>query len=293
MFYRRKLLLALIESFGGRLTRTDCQKFLFLFCQDTHRNYYDFFPYKYGGFSLLAYQDKRRLTELGFLCESDDFELCPEHSFLAEIKPNDQQSLRWLSSEFKDLRGNALLRKIYVEYPQYTSRSEILPDILTSDEIQRVQTSWNRDTSSCLFTLGYQGLTIDAYLNTLISNNIRAVIDVRKNPSSMKYGFSKNMLQNHLKKGGVEYFHIPELGISSELRQHLDSPESYKRLFEKYSTEILPRQIPALERIQKLLSEHTRIALTCFEKDYHFCHRQKIVEYFSLLPDFNIPISHL
>jgi hypothetical protein len=45
MFYRRKILLALLEAFGGSLKRTDCQKLLFLFCQRRGKNYYDFFPY--------------------------------------------------------------------------------------------------------------------------------------------------------------------------------------------------------------------------------------------------------
>ncbi len=63
MFYRQKILLALIETFGGRLKRTDCEKLLFLFCQKTGRNYYDFFPYRYGGFSLVSYHDKTNLTK--------------------------------------------------------------------------------------------------------------------------------------------------------------------------------------------------------------------------------------
>lgn len=51
MFYRQKLLLALIESNGHSIKRTDLQKLLFLFCQETGQNYYDFFPHKYGPFS--------------------------------------------------------------------------------------------------------------------------------------------------------------------------------------------------------------------------------------------------
>lgn len=293
MFYRRKLLLALLESFGGTLPRTDCQKLLFLFCQYTQQNHYDFFPYKYGNFSLLAYQDKGRLTELGFLNDAENFELKKHLSFMTELKPKDQRSLRWFSSEFKELRGVDLLRKVYLEYPQYTCRSEILPDILTTDEIQRVQIYWNNDTSPCLFTLGYEGLTIDSYLHVLISNNIQALLDVRKNPSSMKYGFSKNALKGYLEKAGIQYFHLPELGISSELRQDLTTPESYKHLFERYISEILPYQSSALEHVQNVLSTYNRIALMCFENDYHFCHRHKIAEYFDQSPSFHTRIVHL
>ena len=293
MFYRRKLLLALIESVGGTLPRTDCQKLLFLFCQYTQRNYYDFFPYKYGSFSLLAYQDKSRLTDLGFLYDSDNFELKTHQSFFTELKPKDQRSLRAFSSELQNLRGTDLLRKAYLEYPQYTCRSEILTGIFTTDEIQRLQTYWNDDISPGLFTLGYEGRTIDAYLHILISNNVQALLDVRKHPSSMKYGFSKNTFKQHLERGGIQYFHLPELGIASKLRQHLTTPESYKHLFDRYQSEILPHQSSSLNQVQQILSQYKRIALTCFEHDYHFCHRHKIAEYFDQLPGFHTRIIHL
>lgn len=47
MCYRRKIILALIEVFGGSLPSTDCEKLLFTFCQQTCKNRYDFFPYKH------------------------------------------------------------------------------------------------------------------------------------------------------------------------------------------------------------------------------------------------------
>ena len=66
MYYRRKILLALIEVFGGSLPNTDCEKLLFTFCQQTGKNHYDFFPYKFGPFSFLSYYDKRRMIDLVF-----------------------------------------------------------------------------------------------------------------------------------------------------------------------------------------------------------------------------------
>lgn len=293
MYYRRKVLLALLEAFGGLLTRTDCQKLLFLFCQYTNRNYYDFFPYKYGSFSLLAYQDKRRLTDLGFLKDSDDFALKGHQNFIACLKKEDMLALNSLAVELKELRGGELIKKAYIEYPQYTSRSEIIHNILTKDEIQRIQLFWNKDNSSCLFTLGYEGLTIDSYLHILISNNISIIIDVRKNPLSMKYGFSKNLLKGFLGKTGIEYLHLPELGVPSEFRQNLKSQMSYKRLFEQYVVDILPKQTAKLEQIRDMLEQKKRVALTCFENDYHYCHRHKITEYLDSISDFHTRIVHL
>ena len=87
MYYRRKILLALIEVFGGSLQSTDCEKLLFNFCQQTGKNHYDFFPYKFGPFSFLSYYDKRRMIDLGLLKQADDFQLSTKHSYLTELTP--------------------------------------------------------------------------------------------------------------------------------------------------------------------------------------------------------------
>jgi hypothetical protein len=293
MFYRRKILMALIEVFGGFLKRTDCQKLLFLFCQQTKRNYYDFFPYKFGGFSLVAYQDKKCLMDLGFLHDDEDFVLCTNRSFFNELKPKDRVALNYMLLTVNALRGDALIRKVYLEYPEYTSRSTILSEVLSPQEIDQMRFYWNPDESSCLFTLGYQGRTIDSYLNTLISNNVKALVDVRKNPFSMKYDFLKNRLRNYTKKVGIQYFHLSALGIPSCLRRNLATSEAYRQLFEHYQTEILPKQVKAIEEVKTLLSKYKRIALTCFEADYHFCHRHKITEYLNTLSGFHPPTVHL
>src|SRR3990172_11049499 len=103
MYYRRKLLLALLEVFGGSLKRTDCEKLLFNFCQTTGKNHYDFFPYHYGPFSFLAYYDKRRLTELGLLKDDLSFELRTARSYLKEVTSADKAHLLQLKAS--GLRG--------------------------------------------------------------------------------------------------------------------------------------------------------------------------------------------
>ena len=62
-----------------------------------------------------------------------------------------------------------------------------------------------------LFTIGYEGISIDAYINKLLSNHIKTLVDVRKNAYSNKFGFSKKEFKYCLEKAGVKYIHIPEL----------------------------------------------------------------------------------
>jgi uncharacterized protein YwgA len=130
VFYRRKILLALLEAFGGSLTKTDCQKLLFLFCLRRGKNYYDFFPHKYGNFSLILSQDRGRLADLGFLMSHGDFQLKGDCSYRDQLKKQDCEFLDALVKEVGNLRGEALIRKIYLEFPHYTSRSQIAGKIL-------------------------------------------------------------------------------------------------------------------------------------------------------------------
>lgn len=293
MFYRRKILLALIESFGGTLSRIDCQKLLFLFCLRRNVNYYDFFPHKYGCFSFLLAQDKNRLVDLGLLAAQKNFQLTKRQLFLHQLHSEDQLALQTFVAEIGTLRGEKLIRKAYLEYPYYASRSEIASKILQQAEYEQVCKTRNVTNTPCLFTIGYEGMSIDAYINVLLANNVKIVVDVRKNPLSMKYGFSKTKFADYTQYAGIVYLHIPELGIPSTLRQDLNSPSAYRKLFDYYDAEILPNQLNALARLRNILAEQKRVAITCFEENPQFCHRHKIVEFFKNVDSFDISVVHL
>lgn len=279
MYYRRKIFLALLESFDGTLDSTDFEKLLFLYCKKSNQNYYDFFPYKFGCFSHLSYQDKRVLIKYGFLEESEKFKLKSKNSFVAELQETDKNILAEFSREWKTIRGNRLVKETYLRYPEYAIKSEIAEKILNIEELKTVKQHNYQFKDSILFTTGYEGLTIDAYIHKLIVNNIKLVIDVRKNPLSMKYGFSKTKLKNYLEKAGIHYQHLPELGIISKLRKNLKSSHDYEELFSQYESDTLPENEDALKKIVQLLKQFNRITLTCFEADHKLCHRHKISDW--------------
>lgn len=293
MYYRRKILLALLEAFGGKLHNTDFQKLLFLYCKKNNQNHYDFFPYKYGCFSHISYQDKRVLIKNGYLKDSEKFELSTPHSFLKEIDHADKLRIEDFYETWKGKRGNSLVRESYLQYPHYAVKSEIINKVLSKDELKQVEKHINDSSKEMLFTIGYEGITIDEYINRLIKKNIKLVVDVRKNPLSMKYGFSKKRMSSYLENAGIKYIHIPQLGIVSELRKELETKEDYKVLFEKYASEILPKNVEYVEELIRLLKEHKRIALTCFEADHQSCHRHKITELLANDSSFKKPIVHI
>ena len=76
-------------------------------------------------------------------------------------------------------------------------------------------------------------------MNRLIKNNVKTLVDVRRNPLSRKFGFSKRMLSETVKKLGIGYVHIPESGIASERRQELNTQADYDRLFNSYERQEL------------------------------------------------------
>jgi uncharacterized protein (DUF488 family) len=292
MYYRRKIFLALLETFSGKLNSSDFEKLLLLLCRQTNQNYYDFFPHKYGCFSFLSYQDKRVLIKNGYLKDSDKFELTSRKSFINNIKEEDRKALTELTTKWSRSLGNKLKKYTYLEYPEYAIKSEIAEKILNNEELNMIKSYAIFSDCKTLFTTGYEGLTIDAYMNKLIKNNIKLVIDVRKNPLSMKYGFSKTRLRNYLNKVKINYTHLPELGIVSKLRKDLKGPEDYEKLFDNYASKTIPNNLEAIKKITDLLNEYKRVTLTCFESNHKFCHRHKITEWL-VNNSFNYPIVHI
>ena len=109
--------------------------------------------------------------------------------------------------------------------------------------------------------------------------------DVRNNPLSRKFGFSKSNLQKYLGNVGIEYIHLPELGISSAKRNNLNSDEDYISLFKAYELS-LSKSKEYLDRLYQLLQTQNRIALTCFEHDPSHCHRHVIRDW--LKENYNV-----
>lgn len=268
MYYRRKILLNLIAAFGNKgIDKLKLQKILFLFCQDQDRPAFAFVPYKYGYFSFQA---------------TKDLNLLAQHYKIIEARQN-----QWFST----INPPELKPEDAILVNQLTNTLKNAWDVRTEQQkpVKRLRTRIKRQ-SQMLFTIGYEGKSIDTYLNELIENNVSLLCDVRKNPLSMKYGFSKNQLKKYCNNLDIMYEHIPELGIASQKRQHLNNKQDYQSLFRSYRQE-LPKQKNGLGQVLALLQRHNRIALTCFEKEHQNCHRHCVSDY--LQAENELECSHL
>jgi hypothetical protein len=280
------------KSPNRQISKLSLQKILFLFSLQKEE-YYRFIPYQYGCYSLLANKDLSVLSDYYKLVANHDknWQLLDNNSYFDQLTDNDKKILTHLFSEYDVANENNLISHIYDNYPYYTINSKRK---LTSRQLELVKNekyNINSQGENMVFSIGYEGKSIDEYLNLLIKNNIDLLCDVRKNPISMKYGFSRNTLATFCKNLGIDYIHMPGLGIESQQRESLKTTQDYKMLFDNYRSSLCDKEIFLAEAIA-LIKKHKRVAFTCFELSHTYCHRGTLIEY--LANNFEIPkVEHL
>jgi len=293
MYYRRKILLSILQVFEREIFNTDFQKYLFLLTRKQSKQVYDFVPYRFGCFSFQSYADKRTLIKYGILKDYDSWKKNDSIDYFTQLSKDDQAILLELKMNYQSVSGKRLIRQIYNEYPYYAIKSDILEKNMNRGEIEKINQHKPKDTSPYLFSIGYEGKSFDFYLNQLVENNIKVLCDVRKNPISMKYGFSKKQLQGALTKLGIDYVHIPDLGIASNKRKKLNAFEDYQKLFQEYEVTTLLEQSDSIDKLINYIKEKKRIALTCFEAYHHDCHRNSVVKAITSKADPFFKVSHI
>ena len=279
---RQKRLLALLDALGGNLGNLDFQKLLFLYCQEAEGEAaYDFVPYRFGGFSFTSYADKRKLTEGGFLEEEEKSWKLTAAGRTGGAKIGlERMRMDRFATARHGLRGDALVAEAYRRYPWHAIRSEIADKVLGGDAaaLSAIAAARPAPGKPGICTIGYEGRTLEGYLNRLLSKGVTLLCDVRRNPLSRKYGFSKGTLSKGCAGVGIRYEHLPELGIASDERRELKTQADYDALFVVYERDSLPRQTASLEKIQDWVAEGHLVALTCYEHHPHQCHRHCVAE---------------
>ncbi len=280
LFERQRVLLTLLDALGGQSAPTDFQKLLFLYTREQSEPSYEFVPYRFGCFSFSSYADKRRLIEQGLLVDdAQQWSLTDAGREAARKRAVMPLLAGRFSREHAGLRGDALVAEVYRRHPYYATRSEIVDKVLTNPaDRARVEQAKPRAAAAGLFTIGYEGKCLETYLNQLLRAGVTLLCDVRRNPLSRKYGFSKSTLSHACEGVGIRYEHLPQLGIASEERRELKTQADYDALFADYERKSLPQQAEAVRTIGQWISSGERVALTCFELHPHQCHRHCVAE---------------
>lgn len=282
MLNRQKALLEIVRLAGGEIDRMVLTKWAFLIRQETETRggdaFYDFVPYQYGPFSFGLYQEMDKLVAQGYLQE------CGASAWkLGEIPaPLVERSIRAdltaVVSRFRQFSVEKLLDYVYDAYPQFTVNS------------RRKKLAERRVAPVSVYTAGYEGKSIDAFLNGLIETGIMHLIDVRSNPIARRYGFHRSTLERLTGRLGIRYSHVPHLGISSELRQQLETQDDYEQLFRRYEGTTLKTEQAAIDTVSAWIREMPSV-LVCMEAEPRCCHRARLANSVSRLT--GLSITHL
>jgi uncharacterized protein (DUF488 family) len=295
MYYRRKILLSLFENFNFELGKIDIQKLSFLVCRiQGDKPSFDFIPYKFGCYSYQIGWDLKALHTYGYTSESENkWKLIKNENFTAQLTAKDQLVIKQIVRQFKTSSAEDLMRHTYKHYPYYAINSTVAKELLTTEEYQKIENQKPFNDKSMLYSIGYEGISLETYFNKLIINDVKILCDVRRNPISQKVGFSKSTLQKVCVALGIEYVHIPELGIQSDKRQNLKTQKDYDLLFADYEANQLVHQTEFVAQILALIKEKKRVAITCFEANYCQCHRSKVAIAACNHPEWTYSLKHL
>ena len=267
LFHRQKVLLNTIEVLNKNNihSRRAIMKSQFLLKEEhgisKEMPFYHFFAYKQGPFSHLCFDDLRKLRDNKLIDDEETTITKAGTTVLTEMGREHDQTIKIALKKFQNEKK--IMDYVYQKFPEYTIKSEL---------IEQKQ----KKAEPGFFTIGYEKKDIDQFLNALVSNNIELLIDIRRNPFSMNFIYIKDTLMKKLKDVGIDYLHIPELGIESEERKSLNTKADYDKLFAKYR-ENLPLKEVYINRIIEL-GLMKRIALLCFEADCNFCHRGEVAK---------------
>lgn len=239
MFYRRKLVLAVLEKNGNSVSENEIHQRLLAATSQQKIPSFDFIPVRGKCFSFQLQNDLDLMCREGLLLYSTGmYSKNTAEEYFPTLKKADQSIL-----------------------------NDSATHVAEECAIQSV-----RDNSPALFTIGYEGRSLEKYLRLLLEQNVSVLCDVRKNAFSMKFGFSKHQLKPACEAVGMRYEHIPDLGIESELRKGIAAADK-SELFRDYAERTLPAHMDAVNEVLRLFRGSERVALTCFEADQCDCHR--------------------
>jgi len=129
-----------------------------------------------------------------------------------------------------------------------------------------------------VYTLGYQQINLDDYVDALVEAGVGIVLDVRQTAWSYKEGFSKSRLQAALKSVSIDYVHIPSAGNPSSNRRTAKSTAECLRRYRTYLRHNSDCVDELLSHIKKAAKSGRPACLTCYEKKPSDCHRSILIE---------------
>ena len=282
---RQRIILYMLEKAGGSASRIQLMEWAFLLKQETPSRggsaFYDFVPYQYGPHSFLLGQDMRNQVKSGLVQEPDDKTWSLQSGKLdSQARPQEVQDAARVLLQYGDMSPQALIDSVCSQYPWFTINCEDPKSRLLERPV----------AVPAVYTIGYQGLSIDFFLNFLLRSGIAGLADVRNAPWSRNFGFHRGTLSRLCENLGIQYWGFPELGVPSGERTGVDSHRDRETLFLRYRERIPREESSSLSSLAEKMRDRPTVLL-CMESDPSMCHRSQLANLVSELT--NLPIVHL
>jgi uncharacterized protein (DUF488 family) len=143
-----------------------------------------------------------------------------------------------------------------------------------------------------VFTLGYQGLSLELYTETLVSAGVGLLIDVRETPWSYNRRYIKSVLERTMSTVDIDYLHLKECGNPSANRKTAKSIKECLTRYKRHLRQNSDCLITLLGHIRNAAKSGRPACLTCYEKEPHDCHRSILLDFLAA-SDPTISVTHL
>jgi uncharacterized protein (DUF488 family) len=293
MLNRQRILLSLIQNAHQPLNRISLVKYAFLLSKEHELpkdcSFYEFVPHSYGAFSFALARELQVMERYGYITSDDKSvwvipDMRPEVARQVEKAPRDLRLLAdKIMTNYGAMDQSKLLRMVYAAYPRFTFRSK-LRELIPPAAVAPAKASLG------IYTIGYEGRSVDGFFDRILQTGLRKVIDVRANPVSRKYGFAKSTLSLISKKLGLEYMHMPELGISSQQRKGLGTTLKHETLLDDYEYRMLPNRVETKRLATASITSEPSV-LVCMEENPFNCHRSRLAR--AIASESGLAVHHL
>lgn len=127
-----------------------------------------------------------------------------------------------------------------------------------------------------IFTIGYEQARQQAVVDALQAAGVKVLADIRYLPLSRRPGFSKSSLAAAVTEAGIAYRHFKHLGTPAEGRVAARRGD-HAELSRVYAGQLeLPEAMAQMAEL-RAIAEEQPVALLCYERAAHECHRSLLV----------------
>jgi uncharacterized protein (DUF488 family) len=141
-----------------------------------------------------------------------------------------------------------------------------------------------------LYTIGYEGASVDGLVGALKAAGVTRVLDIRTSPYSKREEFSTDALAPALSAYGIGYTHIKALGNPPAGREaaRLGHLAAYREVM---ATHLKSADGAAGLRQALTLAADEPVCLLCLERSVRHCHRHIVAD--AMAADAGLAVEHL